>query len=162
MKHSRSSLPVLGVLLLGVLGAIWLWQTPGLVEGKLTADEINRYVDVIDKKLAVPPQERAELLVRVRAWAEADDGQPVYMLNLMRFHPQLRVFPGAPEFAGTPQAANELYESKVILIMLKLGGYPLFSGTVQGRNLTGYDPSVDQGSRVLVVRSRSRRAFLES
>jgi hypothetical protein len=45
--------------------------------------------------------------------------------------------------------------------MLKVSGYPLFSGTVQGWNLTGYDPSVDQWSRVLVVRSRSRRALLE-
>lgn len=161
MKHSSRGLLVLGALLLGGVGALWLWQTPGLLRAKLSADEIDRYVDLMQKQLPVPPQERAELLARVRAWAEADDGQPVYMLNLMRLHEQLRSFPGAPEFAGTPQAANQLYESEVVPILLGNGGYPLFSGTVQGPNLVGYDPSVDRWSRVLVVRSRSRRAFLD-
>jgi hypothetical protein len=41
------------------------------------------------------------------------------------------------------------------------GGYPLFSGTEQGWNLSGYDAIVDHWSRVLVGPSRSRRAFLD-
>src|SRR5215213_6933045 len=46
---------------------------------------------------------------RLRAWAEADDGKPVYMLNLMRYYDELRPFPGAPDFQGSPEESNTLY-----------------------------------------------------
>ena len=49
---------------------------------------------------------------RVRSWAEADDGRPVYMFNLIHFLPQFRTFPGAPEFKGTPKEANAYYDKE--------------------------------------------------
>ena len=85
----------------------------------------------------MPAQEKAEVLARLRAWALADDGQPVFMLNLMRYFPQLRQFEGAPEFAGTPLEANEYYETAVTPMALAEGAYPLFGGMTQARNYRG-------------------------
>ena len=38
--------------------------------------------------------EKREVMARLRAWGEADDGAPIYMLNLMRFHETLQPLPG--------------------------------------------------------------------
>ena len=51
---------------------------------------------------------------RVRSWAEADDGRPVYMFNLIHFLPQFRTFPGAPEFKETLKEANAYYEKSIM------------------------------------------------
>jgi hypothetical protein len=45
-------------------------------------------------------------------------------------------------------------------MLLKLGGYPLFAGTPQGKNLVEHDPAFDDWSRLLLVRYPSRRAFM--
>jgi hypothetical protein len=58
-----------------------------------------------------------DFLARLRSWAEADDGKPVYMLELMRFLPQLRPFDGAPDYQGTPEQANRYYEKRVALLL---------------------------------------------
>jgi hypothetical protein len=82
------------------------------------------------------------------------------MLNLMRFYPQLRSFPGTPPFQGTPEQANALYEKSVLLLLLKRAGYPVVGGRAQGKNLLEVPAALDDWSRVVVVRYPSRRAFL--
>jgi hypothetical protein len=150
-----------GAVLLALFLAFSLWQNPGLTQGKLTRDDIDRYLATIERTLPMPPGERTQFLARLRAWAEADDGNPVYMLNLMRLREQLHTFPGAPEFAGTPQQANAYYERGAVPLMVKNGGYPMLSAAAQGKNLVGSEPAVDDWSRALVVRQPSRRAFLD-
>ena len=105
--------------------------------------------------------QRPELMKRVRAWMENDDGKPFYMLNLMRYYLELRPLPNAPEIKGTPRESNARYEAATRSMLLKLGGYPLYAGTPHGKNLVEYDPALDGWSRLLLVRYPSRRALLK-
>jgi hypothetical protein len=151
----------LGAALLAVFAGFWIWQNPGVVAGRLKPAEINANLAAIDKQLVLPPDEKPQLLARARAWMEADDGKPVYMLNLMRFYPQLRRIPGAPAFSGTPQQSNAHYEARTMPLLFERGGYPLIAGPPQGANLMSYEPGLDGWSRMLVVRYPSRRAFMQ-
>lgn len=150
-----------GALCLLLFAGFYLWQTPGVIGvGKLTAADIDGYVAVLEK-LPVPAPERDSAIARIRAWAANDDGQPIYMLNLMRYYPTLRRYPGAPDFQGTPIQSNDYYESVAKQLLLKTGAYPLIGGHTQGRDVLDASPELDDWSRVLVVRYRNRRAFLD-
>ena len=71
------------LVLLVLYGAFFLWQTPGLIRGKLTAVEIDGYLKVCEQSPYLGPHGPA--IVRdLRDWALQDDGGPVYMLNLLR------------------------------------------------------------------------------
>ena len=149
---------VFGALCIGVFLALWLWQAPG---GKLSAAEVARYVETVDRQINVDKDDKARFLAALKAWGEADDGQPVYMLNLMRFHDSLKTFPGAPDFHGTPRQSNEFYESRALPLLAERGGYAAFAGVPQQGSLVANTPDMDNWGRVLVVRYPSRRSFLE-
>jgi hypothetical protein len=68
---------------------------------------------------------------RIRSWA--DDGKPVFMLNLIRFYPQLHTFGGAPEFKGTPEEANAYYEKSITSLWLSHAAYPICRGANQNQ-----------------------------
>src|SRR5262249_3096437 len=99
-------------------------------------------------------------LSRLRSWAEADDGKPVYMFNLIHFFPKLQTFPGAPEFKGTPEEANAHNEKSLIWLWLSHASYPTFIGVPQARNLINMQPERTWGN-MTVVRYPSRRTFLK-
>lgn len=158
MKELRFHL-LLALVLAAACVGIWRWQSP---DRPLTAAEVERYIAAFDAELPLPPQDKAELLAGVRRFAEADDGRPVYMLNLMRYFETLRPGPGIPEtYAGTPAEANAFYEAAVIPMALEGGAQPLFAGEVAGRNVAGADPAEDGWGRVILMRYPSRRAFLD-
>jgi len=150
---------VLAASLAAMVAAVFLWQNPGVYKGKINAGEIDSYMGRIEK-LPFPAEERAELLKRTHSWLEHDDGKPVYMLNLMRFYPQLRQFPGALPFAGTPRESNATYEQHVMPMLFQAGGYPAYAGNSLNGNLMEYAPELDNWDRVLVVRYPDRRAFM--
>lgn len=142
--------------------ATTIQRVPLLRRGRLTQDDINRYLAAIGTQLPLLAEEREELLARLRRWAEADDGKPVYMLNLMRYYDQPHAHPGAPgAFSGTSEQANAHYERAVTPLALRRGSYPLLAGQAQGTNLFPSAPALDDWSRVLVMRYPSRRAFLD-
>jgi hypothetical protein len=149
---------VLAAVMIALFVAVWLWQNPGLIRGPLRAQEIAQFLSRVEG-LPFSQDERPELLRRVRAWLESDDGKPFYMLNLMRYYPELRRLPNAPDFEGTPQESNARYEAAAKSMLLKIGGYPLYAGTPQGKNILAHDPALDDWSRLLLVRYPSRRAF---
>jgi hypothetical protein len=159
---------LLGAVLAALFVAFWAWQTPGNLQ-KLSAVEVDAYLDRMKGKLPGDPAEQAVFLARMRAFGLADDGRPVYMLNAMRYYPELKHGPGMEEVRGTPAEANATYERAVMPILFRLGAYPLFGGqTMEIRadgkahsNLDGFDPAIDDWSRILVVRYPSRRAFFE-
>ena len=103
----------------------------------------------------------------MRAFGLADDGRPVYMLNAMRYYPKLQARHRNGRRPRHPAKANAIYEKAVMPILFRLGAYPLFGGApmeirANGKahsNLDGFDPAIDDGSRILVVRYPSRRAF---
>ena len=134
----------------------WVWHLPWV--GKLTKAEIDRYLAIIETRL-LPAEEVKAFTSRVRSWAEADDGRPVYMINLVHFLPQFRKFPGAPEFEGTAREANAYYEKSIRWLWLRHAAYPIFRGVTQARSLINMEPE-RKWSSAAVVRYRNRRTFL--
>ncbi len=159
MTSSRF-LPLLGASFITIFAAFCLWQSPGIIAGKLSGAEIDHHLKLADAQLHMP--EKAEVLKRVRRWAEADDGQPFYMLNLMRHHRTLRQFPGSLPFDGSPVDANNYYENKTLPMLVTNGGSLPFGSATHGQALipVGADRDQDDWTRALVVRYTSRRAFL--
>jgi hypothetical protein len=156
MKRHKFEI-IFGAVLIVLFIFFWFWNSP--LTGKLTQEEINHYLGAIEKG-AFPPGEKVEVLARLRAWADNDDGKPVYMLNLMRNYDQLHHYPGAPDFQGTPKQSNKIYEKKAVPLLLKRGCYPVFMGKPQGKNLVGFEPALNDWHEVLIVRYRDRRAFM--
>jgi hypothetical protein len=150
----------LAALLLAIFAGVCYWQVPGIFGGKLTQGEIAGYLARVDK-VPFPPEDKPQLLAHIRAWAEADDGKPVYMLNLMRYYESLRKYPGAPGYAGSPRASNDHYEESALPLALKQGAFAMFAGAPQGGNVMGFGPGQDGLDRVLLMRYPSRRAFLD-
>lgn len=159
MKNVRRFTAVLATAFVIVFAVFYLWQHPGLVRGRLTADEIDRAVAYIDKALYLPAEEKKDILDRLRKWAVADDGRPVYMLNLMRYKEAVLRGAGMPDFKGTPRESNAYYENSVMPMLLRSGNYPIFGSETQGATLLQDNVAGDL-SRVLVVRYSSRRDFL--
>jgi hypothetical protein len=148
---------ILAAALLLLYVAFWAWHSQGA--GKLTQAEVDQYLARVEK-LPLPEKELQAFTARVRPWAEADDGKPVYMFNLIHFFPNLQKFPGAPEFKGTPEQANTQYEKSLIWLWLSHASYPTFIGVPQARNLINMQPERTWGN-MTVVRYPSRRTFLK-
>jgi hypothetical protein len=137
--------------------AFWAWHSQGA--GKLTQAEIDQYVAIIEK-LPLPEKAVQAFIAHLRPWAEADDGKPVYMFNLIHFFPKLQPFPGAPEFKGTPEQANAHYEKSLIWLWLSHASYPTFIGAPQAKSLINMQPERTWGN-MTVVRYPNRRTFLK-
>jgi hypothetical protein len=148
---------ILGALLLLLYLAFWAWHSPW--RHKLTQAEIDHYMAIIEK-LPLQQEEAKAITSRIRRWAEADDGKPFYMFNLIHFFPQLRTFPGAPEFHGTPQESNVYYMKRIKWQWLSHAAYPIFDGVPQAENLINIQPERTWG-QVTVVRYRNRRTLLK-
>ena len=148
---------ILAAALVILYVAFWAWHSQGA--GKLTQAEIDRYLEMIEK-LPLPEKGIQAFIDRLRSWAEADDGKPVYMFNLMHFFSRVRTFPGAPEFKGTPEEANAHYERSLIWLWLSHASYPTFIGVPQAQNLLNIQPE-RTWSNMTVVRYPSRRTFLK-
>ena len=157
---------LLAVVFAVIFGLFCQWQDPG---HKLTPAELDGYLAKIEAGAQMPAAEKASLLAHLRAWGEADDGGPVYMYNLMRYHDAVRQPPGLPVVGETPEEVNAYYEEKAMAVMLSSGSYPVLSNLPQGvrsaafdsTNLIDYREALDHWDRLLVVRYTSRRAFLE-
>jgi len=157
MKQYRFPI-VFGTILAKLFTAFCVWHSPR--RRKLTREEIDHYMAIIEKLPARGAEGIQAFTSRIRPWAEADDGKPVFMLNLIRFYPQLRTFAGAPEFKGTPEEANAYYEKSITSLWLSHAAYPIFAGASQAKNLINIQPEKDWG-RVVVCRYPSRRTFLK-
>ena len=155
MKRYRVEF-ILGATLVVLYVVFSAWHSQG--GGKLTREEIDQYMTVI-AKLPLPAEEIKAITSRMRPWAEADDGKPVYMFNLIRFFPELRTFPGAPEYSGTPEQANAHYEKGIMWLWLSHASYPMFDGAAQARNVINMQPE-RTWDKVTVARYPNRRTFL--
>ena len=157
MKTDNAQI-TLGAALIGAFAGFWRWHSPPAK--KLTPEEIDHYLELISK-LPLPGDETEKIVCQLRPWAEADDGKPTYMLNLIRYFPELHRFPGAPEFDGTPEEANAYYEKECMPMWLKAASYPMLGGKAQGANLIKTLPDQPPWSTAQMVRYPSRRTFLK-
>lgn len=159
MKSPRSLFWLAALLLLINLGA-YLWQNPGIWQGPIQPAEAQRYREAV-ARLPLPPAEREAVLQAVDAFMAQDDGRPFYMLNLMRYYPQLQTLPGvSASFAGTPQQSNAYYEDQVMPMLLGRGGYPAYGGEIHERNILSPEDELNDWQRLLLIRYPSRRAFM--
>jgi|SRR5215471_16402658 len=148
---------ILAAALMILYVLFWAWHSQGA--GKLTQAEIDQYLAMVEK-LPLPVKRVQEFTARLRLWAEADDGKPVYMFNLIHFFPELQTFPGAPDFKGTPKQANARYEKSLAWLWLSHASYPTFIGVPQTKNLINMQPE-RTWENMTVVRYPSRRTFLK-
>lgn len=161
MKH-RFEL-ILALVFVAVFAGFCLWLKPG---SALTQSEVDQYLAGFDQTWRMPADEKALFMANMRAWGDSDDGQPVYMINLMAYYDQVQQIPGVPRIEGTAAQVNEFYEDRAVLRLLELGAYPLVAGeaqTVQSPDsieLLGR-AGIDKLQRILVVRYPNRRAFFE-
>jgi len=165
MRRYRVELALAALMAL-LLAFVWHWQVPGRT---LTTADVDGYIRRIDAGVELPGNEKADLLAHLRSWGEADDGQPVFMLNLMRYYDTARSMPGRPDITGSPRDLNNHYEAVAMPKLFKLGAYPLFAGEPEGvpggaqprTNISGFEDPLENWGRVLVVRYPDRRAFFE-
>jgi hypothetical protein len=165
MKRYRPELSLV-IVMLAVFALVCHWQAPGR---RLTKADVDDYARRIAAGADIPESEKADIVAHLRSWGEADDGKPVFMLNLMRYYDTARSMPGRPDIAGRPRDLNDHYEAVAIPKLLKLGAYPLFAGEPEGvrpgaqpsTNILGFDDPLENWGRVLVVRYPDRRAFFE-
>lgn len=152
--------------MMAIFALVCHWQAPGRT---LTTPEVDDYVRRIAAGADIPESEKADVVAHLRSWGEADDGRPVYMLNLMRYYDTARSMPGRPDITGSPHDLNAHYEAVAMPKLFKLGAYPLFAGEPEGvragaqpsTNILGFDDALENWGRVLVVRYPDRRAFFE-
>ena len=161
-------LAILGIVLVVAYAALWHWLAPG-ISAKLTPADVDGYLARMAGHLPSTPAEEAAFLGRLREWGYADDGRPVYMLNVMSYYDRLKPLPLGEQVTGTPREANHVYESNIAHLLFGLGGYPIFSGSSSRTSRTDRSSGalvdaagqVSDTDDVLVVRYPSRRAFLE-
>jgi len=162
----RKSILILVVLIVAAFSASWFWLAPG---APMTPPEISNYLERLESGMVMDDPEKSEFLSRLRHWAEGDDGQPVHMINLIRFRDPMQPVPGYPEFTGTAEEANAYYEQEVTPLLAARGIYPVLASSPQGldaedgelTNLMEFNPELDRWDRVMLVRYPSRRAFLD-
>lgn len=165
MKRHRLEF-VLAVVMAVVFGLVCRWQAPARV---LTKADVETYLARIEAGVELPGDEKQQIVDHLRAWGEGDDGRPVYMLNLMRYHETARSMPGRPEIGGDPRALNAHYEEVAVPKLLALGAYPVFIGVPEGvrdgehpsTNILANEEALENWGRVLVVRYPDRRSFFE-
>lgn len=146
-----------GAALVGVFAGFWRWHSPPAK--KLTRDEIDHYLEIISGYPArATAASSSPGCVRGPSQTTAN---PILMLNLLRYFPELRRFPGAADFHGTPEEANAYYEKRLTPLWLRKASYPLAGGTVLGENLIQTQPMRENWSTAMMVRYPSRRTFLQ-
>lgn len=131
--------------------------------GKMTRQEVDDYLEVIDTNLEWPEPMKSYMMESLREWGYADTGKEFMMLNMMRYHDELLQYPGAiKDFKGTPKESNYTYELGTKDILLGQGGYPTAWGeVVLGRNVARADDSEANTNwdRVGFARYPNRRGF---
>lgn len=162
MRRNRYGFEIgLGIVCVVLYGIFSFWYS-GAGGGRLTPEEVEAYIAILEKHGTVPEEAKQDSLDRLRTWGLADDGGPVYMLNLMRTREEPYLFPGAPpDFHGTAEEANRLYEEHAMPLLLKRGGIPSVWGNAQGRNVIGGGPGLDNWTRLGFIRYPTRRTFFE-
>ena len=167
MKRYRVEI-ILGLVFVAILLAYGQFVSGG---PKLTQEEVAGFVAKIDKGLKMPEPMRSEFLARVKAWGEADDGQPVYLANIFHANDAAEmhkaIWPGLDiKPAADGEKTHEIYLNAVKPLILPKGVWPAIGTRAQGvgggkTNLAGFYPGFDEWTEININRYPSRRTILE-
>lgn len=97
---------------------------------------------------------------QLRAFFEADDGQPFWMLNLMKLRPLAIYSSGKHPQVKSARHAHGLYSRMVLKQLLRRGSYPVFVAR-KIANVAHGGTHADFFEELAIVRYRSRRDMLE-
>lgn len=146
--------------ILGTLYSLFLlWQNRWFSK-PLAKAEVDSYFDKMAQSDKHETPLQGEERANARAFFLADDGQPFYMVNLMRYRNQAVYPDGIHPEVKTGREANALYTKAVIKELLKRGSYPVFVSR-KISNLINAGEGTDFFEEVGVVRYRSRRDMMD-
>jgi len=168
MKRYRFEL-ILGAVFLALVLAYCYFVSSG---PKLTPEEVAEFVAKIDQDLQMPEPTRTEFLARLRAWGEADDGEPVYLANIFHANDAAEmskaIWPGLDiKPAADGEKTHEIYLEAVKPLIVPKGVWPAIGTRAQGvavsnkTNIAGFYPGFDEWTEININRYPSRRTILE-
>jgi len=131
----------------------------------MTKDEIEYYLAKIEANLTLERtgyELSPDSLKRFRQFAEADDGKPFYMLNLIREHEEPQ-YPAnwQGERAKTVQEAKMLYSKACYPIMKEAGSYSMFGVTYAYPVVFNTGISMKDWDQFYLISYPNRKAFME-
>ena len=168
MKRYRVEL-ILGTAFLAVLLAYCHFVSGG---PRMTKEEVAEYVAKIEQGVQMPEPMRSEFLARVRAWGEADDGEPVYLANIFHANDtqemQQAMWEGLDiRPAADGEKTHEIYLEAVKPLILPKGVWPAIGTRAQGvgvsgkTNVAGFYPGFDEWTEININRYPGRRTILQ-
>ena len=151
-KYGRFTIINWGVFALLLLLFSW-WH--GAFESPLTADEIDNFIIAYKKH---NPKVDTE---KLRLFMEADDGQPVFMLNAIKNY-DTPIEVNGKKFGNSSNEALEEYTNHVFPYLIKRGSYPIYSGNAAFKTLESWGiENAEVWTSGAIVRYRSRRVMME-
>lgn len=117
----------------------------------LSPAEVDDYMAIIERQAQVPGGRHD--LPALRAFLEQDDGQPVYTVNMYKFH-DMADYPEGSGYGGTGEQAYDRFSKVMIPLMIKRGSHPIY-----GSNWA--DALNSRWDRIVIVRYRSRRDLVD-
>jgi uncharacterized protein (DUF1330 family) len=84
------------------------------------------------------------------------DGQPIVMVNLLRYRAQAAYPPGTVQESITGRQAYERYGQRALRHLMKVGGRPIWRADVRGSPIA---PPGERWDEIILVRYPSRSAF---
>lgn len=159
---------IMAVVFIVILMVYNNFVTPG---DKMTKQEVDGFISKIDAGLKMAEPTRTEFINRVKTWALADDGEPVYLANI--FHEnsaeevKQSVWEGLDiEVEGDGHASHEVYLEVVKKLIIPKGIWPAIGTETQGvgsdkTNLAGFYPGFDEWTEININRYPSRRSIME-
>lgn len=117
----------------------------------LSPSEVDDYMAIIERQTQVPGGRHD--LPALREFLEKDDGNPVYTVNMYKFHDTAN-YPEGSSYGGTGEQAYDRFRKVMVPLMIKRGSHPIY-----GSNWV--DPLSSRWNRIVIVRYRSRRDLVD-
>lgn len=117
----------------------------------LSPSEIEDYLAKIEAQFHEPGGRHD--LSALRTFLEADDGEPIYTVNMYSFQ-TVADYPEGSGFGGSGPDAYERFSSVMIPLMIRRGSHPIYGSNWVDRANSKWD-------RIVIVRYRSRRDLVD-
>ncbi|MGH1371742.1 MAG: hypothetical protein ACRBBW_06905 [Cellvibrionaceae bacterium] len=167
-KRLSAQIPALAALLLAVIWGLFAHRYYGPTT-PLSPAEVDRYVAGVKTMFVTAGVPDADgnvdldtILQQVRAFAETDDGKPIYMINLMKWRDAPLFRPDTPMVAGmSVQDADLAYNQGLLYELAKNASHTAYLSSTHD-NVINYGFSsqdVDHWGEIGIFRYSSRRDF---
>lgn len=132
-----------------IAGAMMYWYQWG--SQALQAAEVAEYMAKIEAQTQNPGARHD--MAALRTFLNEDDGEPVYTVNLYKFH-AVAQYSADSALNGTGPEAYERFSKVMISLMLKRGSHPVYGSQWVDQANSNWD-------KIVIVRYRSRRDLVD-